>query len=84
MVKLLVDVFLPGNGKTYEFQLDGSMPVGRAAVQIINSICEAENDAVAIDPNSAILSDANTSKRLNAGMTLQSEGVKSGHKLILV
>ena len=84
MVKLLVDVFFPGNGKTYEFQLDGSMHVGRAAAQIINSICEAENDAVAIDPSTAILSDANTAKRLDAGMALRSEGVKSGHRLILV
>ena len=84
MVKLLVDVFMPGNGKTYEFQLDGSMSVGQATNQIINSICEAENDAVTIDSNTAVLSDANISKRLNVGMTLQSEGVKSGHKLILV
>jgi len=75
---------MPGNGKTYEFQLDGSMPVEQAKLQIINSICEAENDSVAIDPGAAILSDANIPKRLNAGMSLQAEGVKSGHRLILV
>ena len=84
MVKLLVDVFMPGNGKTYEFQLDGAMPVAQATAQIISSICEAENDAVKIDPGTAILSDSNISKRLNAGKSLQSEGVKSGHRLILV
>ena len=84
MVKLLVDVFMPGNGKTYEFQLDGSMAVKQAVIQIISNIHEAENDAVAIDIETAILSDINISKRLNTGKTLHAQGVKSGHRLILV
>ena len=84
MTKLFVDVFLPGSGKTYEFQLDGSMLVGQATIQIINNICETENNTVAIDASAAVLSDANISSRLNAGLTLQAAGVKSGHKLILV
>jgi len=84
MTKLFVDVFLPGNGKTYEFQLDGSMLIGQATARIINNICEVENNTVAIDPNTAILSDMNLSKLLNAGTTLRAAGVKSGHKLILV
>jgi len=84
MTKLFIDVFLPGNGKTYEFQLDSSMLVGQATVRIINNICEAENYTVSIDPGTAVLSDINLSSRLDAGMTLQAAGVKSGHKLILV
>ena len=84
MTKLFVDVFLPGSGKSYEFQLDGSMLVGQATVQIINNICEAENNTVAIDSSTALLSDVNISRRLNTGMTLQAAGVRSGHTLILV
>lgn len=84
MTKLFVDVFLPGNGKTYEFQLDGAMLIGQATARIINNIREAENNTIAIDTDTAVLSDANLSMTLNAGMTLQAAGVKSGHKLILV
>ena len=84
MTKLFVDVFLPGNGKTYEFQLDSSMLVEKATDRIINNICEAENNTVSIDPATAVLSDVSLSSRLDAGMTLQAAGVKSGHKLILV
>jgi len=84
MTKLFVDVFLPGNGKIYEFSLDGSMLVGQATDRIIDNIREAENNTVSVDPKTAILSDSNLSMRLNAGMTLQAAGVKSGHTLILV
>ena len=84
MVKLLVDIFTPGNGKTYEFQLDGSMSVSQATVQIVNNIREAENDAITFDENEAVLSDLNIPRRLNVGKTLLAEGVKSGHRLMLV
>jgi len=84
MAKLFVDVFLPGSGKTYEFQLDGSILIGQATALIINNIRDAENNTVDIDPGTAVLSDVNQSVRLNAAMTLQAAGVKSGHRLILV
>jgi len=84
MTKLFIDVFLPGNGKTYEFSLDGSMLVGQATVRIIENIREAENNTISIDPKTVILSDTNLSMRLNERMTLQAAGVRSGHKLILV
>ncbi|MDR1605186.1 MAG: hypothetical protein LBS10_10460 [Gracilibacteraceae bacterium] len=83
-MKLLIDVFTPGNGKTYEFQLDGSLSGGQAAAQIIEAVLETENNAVALDPGTAILSDANTATRLNPEIRLAAAGVKSGHKLILV
>jgi hypothetical protein len=84
MVKLLVDVFTPGNGKTYEFQLDGAMSVGRATTQIISGILKTENDAIAIDPKTAVLSDATAAMRLSEELSLTKAGVKSGHRLILV
>jgi hypothetical protein len=84
MVKLLIDVYTPGNGKTYEFQLDGDMPAGRAAEQIIRSILETENGAVALDASNAILCDETTQAYVPAGLTLRAAGVRSGHRLILV
>ena len=84
MVKLLIDVFTPGNGKTYEFQLDGAMNVGLATKRIISGILEAENNSVALDPQTAVLSNITAGTRLSEELSLTKAGVKSGHRLILV
>jgi hypothetical protein len=84
MVKLVIEVKTPGNGKSYEFRLDGDMPMERAKTQIISSILETENNAISIDPQSSLLCDETTQTRLPADKTLSAAGVKSGHRLILV
>ena|GEM_PF-2141333 len=84
MASLLVDVFMPGSGKTYEFRLDGSMLVSEATAQIIARIREAEKDAFLIDLATAILSDIHISARLKPELSLYAAGVKSGHRLILL
>ena len=84
MSKLLIDVFVPGNGKTYEFQIDSKVAVYAAVKQIIGSIIEVENETLFIDIENAVLSDINASKRLEPGLSLQAQGVKSGHKMILL
>ena len=83
MTKLLIDVHTPGNGKTYEFQIDGATAAGPVAEQMIAMILEAENGAIAIDPRTAILSDATAGIRLDRGAALFAAGVRSGHRLIL-
>ncbi|MDR1588907.1 MAG: EsaB/YukD family protein [Oscillospiraceae bacterium] len=84
MVKLLVDVHTPGNGKTYEFQLDGDMPAERAAAQIIQAVRETENGAIELAPLTATLCDETARSRVPLDLTLRAAGVKSGHRLILV
>jgi hypothetical protein len=84
MVKLFIDVHTPGNGKTYEFRLDGGMTAADAKAQIIAGIREAENGAIALDLSAAILGDATAAARLYDAQTLTAGGVKSGHRLVLV
>jgi hypothetical protein len=84
MAKLLIDVFTPGNGKTYEFLTDSAMLVERAMAHIINDILETGNDSIVIDISTAILSDVTLGKHLERGLTFDEAGVKSGHRLILL
>jgi hypothetical protein len=84
MAKLLIDVIVPGNNKTYEFRLSGDVTAGQAAERMIGAILETENNAVALDPQTVVLCDADAGVRLDAGDTLRGAGVKSGHRLILV
>ena len=86
MAKLLVDVFTPGNGKSYTFRMEESITVGAATEAILQSIREEENDAMALgqDSKTVILSDIHTRTRLAPGLTLYAAGVRSGHRLLLV
>ena len=81
---IYVDVVTPGNGKTYEFRLDGAMTVGRAREQMIKEITEAEGGNIALDPGNAVLGDLDTRAVLRGPDTLPAAGVKSGHRLILL
>jgi hypothetical protein len=82
MVQLLVDVFCPGNGKTYEFRIDGSMPVSRAKEEIIANILDSDG-AVELSAEGALLCDAGVKSRLAEDASLVDAGVRSGHRLII-
>jgi hypothetical protein len=81
---LLIDVYSPGNGKTYEFQLDGSMTAGQAKAGIISGILEASGASAAFDADTAVLCDVSSERRLPDSATLREAGVKSGGRLIIV
>jgi hypothetical protein len=83
MTTVLIDVYSPGNGKTYEFQLDGSMTAGQAKAGIISAILEAENASAAFDAGTAMLYDVSSARRLPDSAALRECGVKSGGKLII-
>jgi len=83
-MKIYVDVKTPGNGKTYEFQLDNVMTVGQVKVKMIDEITEIESGNITLDPKKAILSNLSTSKRLSDSDLLTDAGVKSGQSLLLL
>jgi len=83
-MKIFVEVKTPGNGKTYEFQLDSAMTVGRVKLKMIDEITEIENGNITLDPDKVILCDLNTQARLYDPDTLAAAGVKSGHNLLLL
>lgn len=83
-MKIYVDVKTPGNGKTYEFQLDSTMTVGQVKAIMIDEITETESGNIRLIPEKVILSNINTRERLSDSDTLTEAGVKSGQSLLLV
>lgn len=83
-MKIFVDVHTPGNGKTYEFQIDSMMTVGQAKGKMIEEILEIENRNITLDLDKAVLCNKNTRLHLNELVTLKTAGVKSGQSLILL
>ena len=84
MAKLLVDVITPGNGQTYDFQLEDTLSCAQAMAKMIENITALEGDTLPLNPATALLCNRNLAKNLEGGQTLRAEGVKSGHTLILV
>jgi len=83
-MKIFVDVKTPGNGKTYEFQLDSTMRVKQAKDKIIEEITEIESGNITLNPEKLILNNLNTQVRLSDMDTLIAAGVRSGHSLLLL
>lgn len=84
MAKLFIEVKTPGNGKTYEFQLDSTMTVRQVKVKMIDEITELENGNITLKPEKTILCNLNTRIKLDEGDTLKTAGIKSGQSLLLV
>ena len=82
-MKIFVDVLTPGNGKTYEFQLDSTMTVGQVKLKMIEEITEIESGNITLNAERAILNNVNTKARLSDADSLKAAGIKSGHRLLL-
>jgi len=83
-MKIYVEVKTPGNGKTYEFQLDSAMTVGQIKAKMIEEITEIENGNITLYVGKAVLSNLDTKTILSDSDTLAAAGVKSGQSLLLV
>ena len=84
MAKIFVEVNTPGNGKTYEFQLDDHMTVARVKAKMIDEIVEAEDGNITLKPEKAMLCNKSTRVLLKEQEMLITAGVKSGQVLILL
>jgi hypothetical protein len=82
-MKIFVDVKTPGNGKTYEFQLDNTMTVGQAKARMIEEIREMENGNITLDPAKAVVGNLSTEARL-ADTAVMAAVAKSGQSLLLL
>ncbi len=81
---IYVEVRTPGNGKSYEFQLESVMAIGQVKAKVIEDITEIESGNITLKAEKATLYDANTKSRLSGSLTLAAAGVKSGHTLLLL
>jgi len=83
MAKIFVDVFTPGNGKTYEFQLDDSLTVAAAKVRMVEEILQIEERSMSFHEET-LLCDLTLETVLPDNAPLSAAKVKSGHRLLLV
>lgn len=83
-MKIFVDVQTPGNGKTYEFQLDSMMTVAQAKEKMIDEITEIESGNISLKPGKTALCNLNSRTHLPETSTLVAAGVKSGQSLMLL
>jgi len=81
--KILIEVFTPGNGKTYEFQLDGSMTAASAKSRIIDEILRIEEQSMSFHEETQLY-DMTLETVLPDNAPLSAVNVESGHKLLLV
>jgi len=84
MATIFIEVITPGNGKTYEFQLDSAMNVGQVKSKIIDEIKELEKGNITLKLEKTLLCNLNTRLQLNESENLKNAGVKSGHSLLLL
>lgn len=82
MIKIFVDVKTPGNGKTYDFQLDSAITVGQAKAKMIDEITDIENGNITLKFDKVMLCNLNTKVQLNDADTLKMANVKSGQSLL--
>jgi uncharacterized ubiquitin-like protein YukD len=83
MAKIFVDVFTPGNGKTYELQLNDSMAISAAKSRMAEEILHIEERSMSFHEQTQ-LCDLTTGAVLPDNAPLSAAGVKSGHRLLLV
>ena len=83
MAKIYVDVYTPGNGKTYEFQLNDSTVVLDVKSRMVDEILHIEESSMSFHEQTK-LCDLTTGITLNDYTPLSIAKVKSGDKLLLV
>jgi len=82
MAKIFVDVFTPGNGRTYEFQLDDSMTVSDAKARMVEEILQIEERGMSFHKETQ-LCDLTLDTILPDNAPLSALNVRSGHRLLL-
>jgi len=83
MSKIFVDVFTPGNGKTYEFQLNDSTKVFEAKMRMVDEILQIEESSMSFHEQ-VQLYDLVSGTVLLDNQPLSTANVKSGNTLLLV
>ena len=85
MANIFVDVFVPGNGKTYEFRIDDTITTSEAKKWMSSAILQLEERGITFHTH-LFLCDLTAEPRriLPDNVPLSTAHVKSGNKLMLV
>jgi hypothetical protein len=83
MAKVCIEIFTPGNGKSYEFTLDSGVKISELLERLPAQIEEFEAGNIAFDKTLLLLC-AEESGPLNPEDSLPEAGVRNGQRLILL
>lgn len=81
---IMVDVFVPAVGKSYDFNLDEEVKINMIIEEISEMIAHKEQTEIVGDVEKLLLCDKDSQRILPSDQTLQDCMVSTGNKLILV
>ena len=81
---ILVDIYVPAVGNTYDFQLDEEEKIGTLIEEIGELIGQKERSRIVGDIGKLMLCFCKDKKILPKNSTLATSGVQNGDSLILV
>lgn len=81
---ILVDIYVPSTGNTYDFQLDEEIPVGNVIEEISEMIGQKEHCQIVGDMSKLMLCVGKDKKILHKDYTLSECHIVTGDSLILV
>lgn len=81
---ILVDIYVPSIGNTYDFQLDEEVPVGNVIEEISEMIGQKEHCQIVGDMTKLMLCTAKDKQILYRDYTLAECHIVTGDSLILV
>ena len=83
MDKILVEVYLPSSGSSYDVYIPLASPLNEVLYLISNLLSDLSRGYFKSD-GSAVLCDAATGRVLNINTTVFESGLKNGSKLLLI
>ncbi len=84
MSKINIEVRIPGNDKTYDFQVDDRMKVGIAKKEIMSSIKEDEGYDIFNGTKDIAVCSVELEGLIEDGESFHKVGIKNGSRLVIV
>ncbi len=84
MSRISIEVNIPGNAKTYEFQVDDRMKIGNAKKQIMSAIAEFEGYDVFSGTKDIAVCSVELEGLIEDGESFHNAGIRSGNRLVIV
>jgi len=84
MGKIGIEVRIPGNAKTYEFQVDDRMKVGTAKKDIMSAITDFEGYNIFSGTKDIAVCSVELQGLIEDGESFHKVGIKNGSRLVIV
>lgn len=81
---ILVDIYIPSLDKSYDFQVDETVPVESLVMEIAEMIGNETKSGRGIPAEKFLLCSMESRQILQKSVSLQSCGIKNGSRLMLV